>query len=848
MLKKGFRRRCVIWRLLPQPRMSQSHKLSEYSEFLPKKERRVQLPITNIPVNAISEESDPTLEIRTLIEQLQQTARDARSKVHAAEQERDDTARELARAQQQIEALRTNERELRSHFVEVTSLIQERDAAQEEAERRSHALSEATRKNEGLVRERNDAQRQRDEAQRKGDEAVRRFETFQRGAEEAGRLVAETQRQILTIRQARDGAHKQILDLNTRLGQVEDQIAELEYQRDAAVKTNKQITAEASEFRRQVDIITTDRDATARQVEQLSTELDAQRKKYLDLAEQKSAAIQADSEHTEALAEAKAQVASLSHERDAARTRVQEQSKELDELRGQFQAFRDEQTQTVNATVAGAHEKLASLETQSREARHENNNLRQRLEAMNEQLSALQLIAEQAGSRNHNVKEELETLKKDRDAALTSLNAAQKQIDHIIRDRDQVRKLATDNALEMEEQLTALQAQIATFETTRKDVVAEHEELTELRRRFEEQRVSAIDLAAQLQAAQREIRELSATLAEARLQVKFAQAATRATKEGKTKSDFANLVPAEDFVIVDPTTMPAASEAAALDSPPELPVPAASPANPSAAADPANPVEAAGPAVPATEPAAPSAAVPPPVPDDPLTEREARGILGAMRSCFQAFTKTPNDLSLLNELHCHVASLAERARVTSLVAVQRLCISFADLTRGMYETPEQVNPSTLRTVHQTIEFLVALMKEKDLALVKDPATAMIYAVDDDLGNCESIALAMEESGMRTTYQLEPIAALGDLSSGRYDLIFLDVNLPGMDGFELCKQIRCLPVHEKTPIVFLTGLATLENRVQSSLSGGNDFIAKPFNLYELSVKAITLLLKARLELA
>ena len=50
------------------------------------------------------------------------------------------------------------------------------------------------------------------------------------------------------------------------------------------------------------------------------------------------------------------------------------------------------------------------------------------------------------------------------------------------------------------------------------------------------------------------------------------------------------------------------------------------------------------------------------------------------------------------------------------------------------------------------------------------------------------------------------------------------------------------------IVFLTGLATLENRVQSSLSGGNDFIAKPFNLHELSVKAITLLLKAQLHLA
>ena len=50
--------------------MSKPHKLSDYTEFLPKTERRATLPITNLPVNAISEETDPTFEIRTLIEQL----------------------------------------------------------------------------------------------------------------------------------------------------------------------------------------------------------------------------------------------------------------------------------------------------------------------------------------------------------------------------------------------------------------------------------------------------------------------------------------------------------------------------------------------------------------------------------------------------------------------------------------------------------------------------------------------------------------------------------------------------------------------------------------------------------
>lgn len=859
----------------PSKRMSQSHKLSDYSEFQPKKERRTTLPITNLPVNAISEESDPTLEIRNLIEQLQQTARDARGQLHTAEQERDDVVLELKRAQQQIEALRETERELRSHFVEITSLIHERDSAVQEAERRGKALAEAAKRNDQIMRERNDAQRLRDDAVRQREEAVRKVDTFQRGNEEQARLVSESQRQLLAIRQARDGAHAQILELNTRLGQAEDTIADLEYQRENAQKAGKETETQAADLRRQLDTITTDRDATAKQVEALTAELDTQRQKYLDLAEQKSAAQQADSEHMAALAEARTQVDGLTQDRDVARTRAQDLARELDEVRAQFQAFRDEQAQTSNAALAGMHEKLAALETQAREGRHEANNLRQKIEAKNEKLTALQSLVEQADHKHNEARKELEAITMERDASLTSLTAAQKQIDHIIRDRDQVRKLATENALELEARLTELQGEVASFNAAMEEHEQQKYDLTEIRERFETQRLETIELATQLQCAQREIRELSANLAEARLQVKFAQAEARAAKGGKTKSDFASLVPSEAPA---PTPAPAADAApmvateAAPDALPAeaelatageneiftepgsiIPLQTASEAEaePAPVAQVAVPVAPVTPAAPSV-PAQPISFVPPVAPGvgivEPLTEKESRGVIGAMRHCFQSFTKTPDDLSLLNELHCHVESFAERARVSGLLALHRLCSSFANLTRGLYEIPEQVNPSTLRTVHQTIEFLAALMKERNLAQVKDPATALIYAVDDDLGNCESIALAMEESGMRTSYAMDPAVALGELAGSRYDLIFLDVNLPGMDGFELCKQTRALAIHEKTPIVFLTGLATLENRVQSSLSGGNDFIAKPFNLHELSVKAITLLLKSQLHLA
>jgi CheY-like chemotaxis protein len=181
-----------------------------------------------------------------------------------------------------------------------------------------------------------------------------------------------------------------------------------------------------------------------------------------------------------------------------------------------------------------------------------------------------------------------------------------------------------------------------------------------------------------------------------------------------------------------------------------------------------------------------------------------------------------------------------------MVALHRLSGAFAELAHELYKFPESVNPSAMRTVHQTIDFLMALLKEHDVTKLPDPAKAMIYVVDDDLLNCQAISMAMETVMIRTTYAQEPAVALGELASGRYDLIFLDVNLPGMDGFQLCTHIRELGMHTTTPIVFITGMASPENRVQSSLSGGNDFVAKPFNLHELSVKALTLILKSQLQ--
>ena len=218
-----------------------------------------------------------------------------------------------------------------------------------------------------------------------------------------------------------------------------------------------------------------------------------------------------------------------------------------------------------------------------------------------------------------------------------------------------------------------------------------------------------------------------------------------------------------------------------------------------------------------------------------------------MKKCLQSFTSDPADLSLLNEMHCHAHCFAERARVSGYIALHRLGTSFASLVHELYGMPEQVNPSTLRTVSQTIDFIGVLIKQKDYGKLPDPSKARVYAVDDEPDNADAIRMAMESVMLRTQSTQEPAIALAELESGRFDLVFLDINMPNVDGFELCQMIRNLPSCARTPIVFLTGMTTAENRVQSSLCGGNDFVGKPFNLHELSVKALTLILKTSLGL-
>ena len=168
------------------------------------------------------------------------------------------------------------------------------------------------------------------------------------------------------------------------------------------------------------------------------------------------------------------------------------------------------------------------------------------------------------------------------------------------------------------------------------------------------------------------------------------------------------------------------------------------------------------------------------------------------------------------------------------------------LLRELHDKPKNINPSTLRTVANSIDFIAQLFgagtQETPLAL--DKATVLV--VDDEPISRRAVMAGVEKAGLNATGIEDPLEALATLEKQRFDLIFLDVQMPNMTGHELCVKLRATATNAKTPVVFVTALTDFNNRAKSTLSGGNDLIGKPFLLMELSLKALTYLLKGQLK--
>ena len=108
----------------------------------------------------------------------------------------------------------------------------------------------------------------------------------------------------------------------------------------------------------------------------------------------------------------------------------------------------------------------------------------------------------------------------------------------------------------------------------------------------------------------------------------------------------------------------------------------------------------------------------------------------------------------------------------------------------------------------------------------------ILVVDDD----EMVLIALDELLKPEGYEVETVLrgaeALERIDQNDYDLLMLDIIMPEMDGFELCKRIREIDTYGEKPIVFLTAKSREEDRAAGLAAGANLFLSKPISPYKL----------------
>ena len=199
---------------------------------------------------------------------------------------------------------------------------------------------------------------------------------------------------------------------------------------------------------------------------------------------------------------------------------------------------------------------------------------------------------------------------------------------------------------------------------------------------------------------------------------------------------------------------------------------------------------------------------------------------------------------ILEELYKQIRSLGGSAGLAGFQPAADLCSAFEILLQELHQKPKHLNPSIQRTVANTVDSLTDLLvKRLEGNLLADPAPS-ILVVDDEVLSRRAVTFALEKARLTAHEVSDPKEALQLATRQPYDLIFLDVQMPEINGFDLCTQIRAQVVNQKTPVIFVTGMSDFKSRVRSTLSGATDLIAKPFMFFELTVKAVSTLLQAR----
>ncbi len=124
--------------------------------------------------------------------------------------------------------------------------------------------------------------------------------------------------------------------------------------------------------------------------------------------------------------------------------------------------------------------------------------------------------------------------------------------------------------------------------------------------------------------------------------------------------------------------------------------------------------------------------------------------------------------------------------------------------------------------------------------VDQEKTPVVLVVDDNLQNLELLQAYLEDTDCKTLPARDGVEALKIIAENPPDLILLDVMMPKMSGFEVCKRIKNDPKTTDIPVIMVTALNEFGDIERGIDSGTDDFISKPVNKLELLTRVRTML--------
>jgi len=198
----------------------------------------------------------------------------------------------------------------------------------------------------------------------------------------------------------------------------------------------------------------------------------------------------------------------------------------------------------------------------------------------------------------------------------------------------------------------------------------------------------------------------------------------------------------------------------------------------------------------------------------------------------------PDNQTCFRELFRVIRPLTARAAIAGLDGMAQMSSALEALLKDLCDTPARLSPSVLLTIAQAIDTLKFLFEYPNGGSAKNPSAARILVVDDDEFTRQAVSRALARVNLKAICVDSPIRALKRRTGKHFDLIILDVEMPDASGFDLCSRFRTIPACRNTPIIFLSMHKESQDRTESVLRGGNDYITKPFLYMELATKVLS----------